>query len=98
MKLMEKILHLEVPGRLPSWNEIVGTHWTKIDKIKWAIQESILSALQVSAAAYSTRITSAKSSISIHCDTLASYLQTRRSAAKLKRRNAYAKRAKKRKR
>ena len=67
---------LRVPGRLPSWNQICGMeHWGRA-KLKKDIQAAFLSALRASACDSSTKITSAKNTMSIAADTLASYQAT----------------------
>ena len=74
-----------IPGRLPSWNEILGMeHWAR-DKFKKQIQADFLSALRRTASAYSTKTTSAKSTMSIAADTLVSYQATQQEKRALRR-------------
>lgn len=69
----ERIFVLEVPGRMPSWNEILGMEeWARY-KYKQQVQENFLSALRVSAQDCSTKTTCAKNIWSIAADILASY-------------------------
>ncbi len=76
---------IEIPGRLPSWNEILGMeHWAR-DKFKKTLQASFLSALQRSASDFSTKTTSAKNTMSIAAATLVSYQATQLEKRKLRR-------------
>lgn len=78
------ILRLEVEGRLPSWNEILGMeHWQRY-KVKSELAADFLSALRASEDASSTRIISVKNITSIFADTLERYLRTQREKRKLK--------------
>jgi len=74
-----KLLHsLTVPGRLPSWNQILGMeHWARY-QFKDQLQLAFLYALQVAARDYSMRITSVKSTMSIAAATLVSYREMAR--------------------
>jgi hypothetical protein len=75
---------LLIPGRLPSWNALLGLgHWQRA-KLKNQIQESFLSALRAAAADCLTRTTSQRSSMSIAAATLDSYRAMRLSARVLK--------------
>ena len=79
---------LKIPGRLPSWNAILGmSRWQRL-RLKHMIQAEFLSALRASAADSLTRTTSARSTMSIAADTLAAFLATRRRKQQSKRRNA----------
>jgi hypothetical protein len=77
-------IKLTVPGKLPSWNAILGMgHWQRA-KLKKEIQSAFLSALRACGGDSSTRTTSQKSTMSIAADTLALYMQTRLTKRKLK--------------
>lgn len=68
------IFELRVPGRLPSWNELLGMqHWSR-HKLKGGVQKDFLFALRVSERTCSMRTTSAKSITSIASVMLESYL------------------------
>lgn len=81
------IFTLEVPGRLPSWNEILGMEQWARYKFKGELAAAFLSALRLSGAGSSTKTTSVKSTTSIFADTLALYLATKQAERKLKSRN-----------
>lgn len=69
---------------IPSWNQILGMqHWAR-DKRKKEIANAILSALRASGINSSTKITCAKSTLSIAADTLDCYLTTAQEKRKLK--------------
>lgn len=69
---------IEVPGRLPSWNEICGMeHWARY-QLKDKIQESFLYELRASASDSSMMTTSAKSIMLTAAATLDSYRAMRR--------------------
>lgn len=73
-----------IPGRLPSWNEILGMeHWARA-KFKSDIQDAFLSELRRSAADSSTKTTSARNTMSIAADTLESYQATQRAKRALR--------------
>jgi hypothetical protein len=75
---------LEIPGRLPSWNGILGMeHWGRA-ALKEKIQLAFLSALQRSACDSLTKTTSAKNTMSIAADTLESYQATQRAKRALR--------------
>lgn len=70
---LELVLEIEVDGRLPSWNEILGMeHWAR-DKFKSQLQDDFLSSLHRCAADCSTKTTSAKSIMLTAAATLDSY-------------------------
>lgn len=78
------LLKLEIPGRLPSWNELLGMeHWQRY-KLKAELQKDFLSALRACDDGFSMKTTCAKSITSIAADTLASYLEMSREKRKLK--------------
>lgn len=82
---LEPLFVLEVDGRLPSWNEILGMeHWAR-DKFKCQLQDAFLSALRVCARDCSTKTTSAKNIMSIAADTLDSYREMVRARRKSRR-------------
>lgn len=94
---MELIIALEIPGRLPSWNEIIGMNRFTYTKFKRAQQDAFLSALYRSANAFSTRTTSQKKLLSTAAATLGSWILTHRKKRGSKRHNASAGRARRRK-
>ncbi len=74
----QSLLRIDIPGRLPSWNQILGMeHWSR-HKLKSEIQDGFLSALRASASDSSTKTTSVKSIMSIAADTLESYREITR--------------------
>lgn len=86
---------LRIPGRLPSWNEILGMEQWARYKFKQELETSFLSVFKASGSDCSTKIICAKNSMSIAYDTLASYRQMRLDKRKLKQRNARLLKAKK---
>lgn len=78
---------LEVDGRLPSWNEILGMEQWARYKFKGELAQDFLSALQRSGADCSTRTTFAKNTMLIYAATLARYLATKQAERKLRSRN-----------
>lgn len=82
--VITELARITIPGRLPSWNDILGMeHWAR-EKFKKEIQDSFLSALRRSASDCSTTTTAVKSTMSIAADTLASYQATRLAERKLR--------------
>lgn len=80
----EEIFCLTVPGRVPSWNEILAMeHWAR-HKFKEDLAKNFLSALRATAADSSIKTTSARSTMLTYAVTLASCLQTRREQRKLR--------------
>lgn len=77
-------LVIEIPGRLPSWNEILGMEQWARYKFKDEIQVAFLSALKACASDSSTRTTFARSIMSTAADTLASYRVMRQEQRKLR--------------
>lgn len=78
------VFQLEIPGRLPSWNEILGMeHWARY-KFKDEIQGAFLCALRATANDCSTMTTSARSTMLTACATLDSYRAMRREQRRLK--------------
>jgi hypothetical protein len=94
---MELIMALEIPGRLPSWNEVLSMEYHDRASWKEGIQNSFLSALQRSANAFSTTTTPAKSIMLTASDTLASFIVTRAQQRALKRRNGGARKGNRKK-
>jgi hypothetical protein len=91
----ELILRLEIPGRLPSWNEILGMeHWTR-DKFKQKLQDAFEFALRQSANDCSIKTISAKSTMLTAAATLGSYREMVRQRRKLRQSNARQTREKK---
>lgn len=72
------IFSITVPGRLPSWNEILGMeHWARY-AYKKELADGFLSELQRRANDCSTKTTCAKNLWLIYAATLARYLETAR--------------------
>ena len=87
-------LKLTLPGRLPSWNQILAmNHWTRM-KFKNQLASDFLCALRASASACSMKTTFAKNTMSTSADTLASYLETKRLKRASKRASAKRPKAK----
>lgn len=75
---------LEMDGRLPSWNEILGMeHWARY-QLKKSLASDFMSALQASVGTSLTKITYAKNSTSTYAATLARYQVTQREKRKLR--------------
>ena len=87
------VLRLEIPGRLPSWNAILAMHHWKRAKFKKQLAADFMSALQRSAADYSTKTTSAKNMFVIYVGTLEHYQMTIQNKRKLKLANKKSKKA-----
>lgn len=80
----EPLISFRVPGRLPSWNQILGLeHWARY-QLKDRIQVAFSSALRASAKDFWMRTTSARSTMWIAADTLDSYRETLRAKRRLK--------------
>lgn len=80
----ELIFSIEIPGRLQSWNQILGMeHWERY-KFKDALQADFLYELQASAKDSSTKTTCARNTILTAAATLASYRETARQLRKSK--------------
>lgn len=78
------VADLSIPGKLPSWNDLLGMeHWRRY-QFKRELAETFLSALRAIDTASSTKTTSQKSTMLIYADTLESYLQTLQAKRKLK--------------
>lgn len=78
------IVSLNVPGRLPSWNEILGMEQWQRYQFKQRLAEDFLSELKRTAADCSMKTTSAKNIMWTYAATLECYLQTRREKRRLK--------------
>ena len=73
---LRETVEFQIPGRLPSWNQILAMqHWNRA-KFKSKAMADFESALRVSAADSSTKTTFAKNTLSTAADTLASYRET----------------------
>ncbi len=82
--MVEYPIKLIIPSSLPSWNHILGLeHWGRA-KLKKEIQEGFSSALRASVTDCSMRTTCARNTMSIACDTLASYQTTLLAKRKLR--------------
>jgi len=80
----EAIIELRIPGRLPSWNEILGMqHWAR-DKFKCQLQDNFAYALRASANDSSIKTTSARSTMLTAAATLDSYRETVRERRRLR--------------
>jgi len=84
---LKPVLVLEVPVRLPSWNEILGMEQWARYKYKQQLADEFLSALRLTARDSSMRTTCAKNTWLTYCATLESYLAMRQA----KRRSRLAK-------
>ena len=83
----ELIFSLTIPGRLPSWNELLGMeHWARY-KLKEEIQVAFLSALYQSGSDSSMKTTLPKSITLTAAATLESYRKTAQEQRKLKSHN-----------
>lgn len=78
------IFSITVPGRLPSWNEILGMEMWARYKFKKELADAFLSALRATESACSTRTTFAASISSTFADTLERYLRMRQELRKSK--------------
>ncbi len=84
------VFRLTIPGRLPSWNQILGMEQWARYKFKDQLQLAFLYALQVAAKDCSMKTTSAKNTFLIAADILLSYramAQARRISRSAKRRS-----------
>jgi len=73
----ELIFSLEVEGRLPSWNEVLGMEQWARYKFKGELAKDFACALRASAADSSTRTTSARNTMLTCADTLERCLATK---------------------
>ena len=80
----EPFLVLEIPGRLPSWNEILGMHHWQRYKFKEQLARDFLCALRACARDFSMKTTSAKNIMSIFADTLERSLEIKRAKRRSK--------------
>jgi hypothetical protein len=94
MNSEQNIVRLKLPGRLPSWNEVLNMHYRERHQLKRKIQNEFLCVLRLYGTAFSTRTTSAKNTWSIAADTLASYLLTHQTKQKSKSPKGSARQAK----
>ena len=66
-------VEFHIPGRLPSWNQILGmSHWERV-AFKRQAMDGFLCALRACDSGCSTRTTSARSTLSIAAAMLVSY-------------------------
>ena len=80
----EPTVVLEIAGRIPSWNEILGMeHWAR-DKYKTSVRENFLCALRATAQGSSTKTTFAKNILLTAAATLDSYDKTVRERRRLR--------------
>jgi hypothetical protein len=78
----ELLFSLTIPGRLPSWNEILGMEqWARYNHKK-ELAGAFLCALRATANDSSTKTTSAKSTMLTYADTLERYLATKQAERK----------------
>ena len=80
----ELIFSVDLDGRLPSWNDLLGMeHWAR-HKLKQELQETFLSALRRSDPTSLTKITYAKNTTSTYAATLELFMETARLRRELK--------------
>ena len=72
------VFKLTVPGKLPSWNEILGMQHYSRHSLKKHLSTVFLSSLRATADDCSIKTTSAANTLLIYADTLESFLATRR--------------------
>lgn len=88
------VFKLTVPGRLPSWNQLLGMeHWQRY-KFKKDLADIFLSSLKLSERACSTTTMPPPNTTLTYSATLASYLMTVRARRESKSRNKKLKLAK----
>lgn len=85
---MPPFFSLVIPGRLPSWNQILAMHHWQRKKFKDQLAHEFLSALRQSASDCSIPTTSARNTTLTYAATLALFLTTRRIKSKSKSRSA----------
>jgi len=78
------LFSLTIPGRLPSWNEILGMEQWQRYQFKKELAGAFLSALRATANGSSMKTTSAASTLLTYADTLESYLAMRQAQRRLK--------------
>jgi hypothetical protein len=78
------IFSLTIPGRLPSWNTILGMQEWRRYQFKKELADAFLSALKASASDCSTKTTSAVNIMWTFADTLEFCLATRQAQRKLR--------------
>lgn len=81
------LFRLEVPGRLASWNEILGMEQWARYKYKQELADAFLSVLRATASGSLTKTTSAANTWLIYADTLERYLAMRQEQRRLRSRN-----------
>lgn len=80
----EPLFKLTVPGRLASWNEILGMEQWRRYKYKQELADVFLSTLRATANDCSIKTTSVASTLLTCADTLESYLAMRQEQRRLK--------------
>ena len=80
----ELILRLDVPGRLPSWNQIMGMEQWARYKFKGELADVFLSSLRAIEGGSSTKTTSAANTTSTFYATLERFLLMRQELRKSK--------------
>lgn len=78
------IFQIEIPGRLPSWNQLLAMEHWKRHKFKMALIDEFISALQASADDCSMKTTLQKNFTLTACATLVRYRETLRAKRLLK--------------
>ena len=91
------IFELKIPGRLPSWNQILAMHHLQRKKFKDQLKRDFASALDRGVSDSLTKTTSAKNTSLISCATVASFLMMHLTNAALKSRKRNAEKAKRKK-
>ena len=90
----EPTFFLELPSKLPSWNQVLAMHHWKRKKFKDDLAKEFLCALRASATDCSTKTTFAKNTMLTCADTLERCLTTRRIKSKSRSANAKLRKAK----
>lgn len=80
----ELLFSITIPGRLPSWNEVLGMEQWARYKFKGELAGVFLSALRAIASDSSTRTISVRNTTLTYAATLESYLAMRREQRRLK--------------
>lgn len=80
----EPIFEIEIPGRLPSWNEILGLEQWKRYAFKKELAAVFLSSLRATGADCSMKTTCAKNTMLTFAATLERYLATKQAERKSK--------------
>ena len=91
------IFALKIPGRLPSWNQILAMHHWQRKKFKDQLKRDFASALDRGVSDSLTKTTCAKNTSLISCATVASSLMMHLTNAALKSRKRSAEKASRKK-